>query len=330
MLFDLSPSELEKFMPDVGEPADFDAFWKATLAEPGTDGSILSLREVETGLKTVRVRDLSFAGWRGSPVKAWYIRPAGEPRNLPCIVEYLGYGGGRGEPWDWLLWSAAGYAHLVMDTRGQGGGWLRGDTPDDGGSEYGPSTPGFMTRGIFKPETYYYRRLIADAAMATHAAARLPEVDASRIGVTGMSQGGGLAIAAAGLSPLVRAAAPDVPFLCHFRRATEITDAQPYAEIVRFLHVHYGREKDVFRTLSYFDGVSFARRAAAPALFSAASMDTTCPPSTVYAAHNAWKGEHSIRLYKWNGHEGGASAHVRERMAFFARTIGADATGGSK
>ena len=44
------------------------------------------------------------------------------------------------------------------------------------------------------------------------------------------------------------------------------------------------------RTLSYFDGVSFARRAAAPALFSVGLMDMVCPPSTVYAAFNASRG----------------------------------------
>ncbi len=31
------------------------------------------------------------------------------------MVEYIGYGGGRGRPIDWLLPPSAGYAHLVMD-----------------------------------------------------------------------------------------------------------------------------------------------------------------------------------------------------------------------
>ena len=54
----------------------------------------------------------------------------GRTGPLPTMVEYIGYGGGRGQPYEWLLWASAGYAHLVMDTRGQGGTWQGGDTSD--------------------------------------------------------------------------------------------------------------------------------------------------------------------------------------------------------
>ena len=46
--------------------------------------------------------------------------------------------------------------------------------------------------------------------------------------------------------------------------------------------------EQVFKTLSYFDGVNFAARAHAPALFSVALMDAVCPPATVFAAYNAY------------------------------------------
>jgi len=65
----------------------------------------------------------------------------------------------------------------------------------------------------------------------------------------------------------------------------------------------------VFETLSFFDGVSFARRASAPALFGVAHMDTVSPPSTVYAAANQWRGGAEIIDYPWNGHEGGEARH---------------------
>jgi cephalosporin-C deacetylase-like acetyl esterase len=71
---------------------------------------------------------------------------------------------------------------------------------------------------------------------------------------------------------------PDVPFMCQWRRATEITDSDPYQEIVRYCKVHRDVTDRVFRTLSYFDGVNFAAQAKAPALFAVALMDTTCRP----------------------------------------------------
>jgi cephalosporin-C deacetylase len=335
MLFDLPRDQLETYRPKVDEPADFDDFWRETLALSGAaavgsasagtaaarSGPILDARPVETGLSRLVVTDIIFAGWAGTPVKAWMIRPAGLSGRIPCVIEYLGYGGGRGDPWNWLLWAQAGYAHFVMDTRGQGGTWLHGDTPDDGGSDYGPAHPGYMTRGIQSRKSYYYRRLMADAACAVDAAASLPGVDAGRIAVTGGSQGGGLAIAAAALCPGLRAVAPEVPFLCHFRRAVEMTDAKPYSEIREYLHVHYDMEARAFETLSYFDCVHFAARARAPALFSTALMDMTCPPSTVFAAYNAWAGEKDIRVYNWNGHEGGGSRHIAEKIAFFAKWL---------
>jgi cephalosporin-C deacetylase len=235
---------------------------------------------------------------------------------LPCVVEYIGYGGGRSFPTDWLLWASAGYAHLVMDTRGQGSSWSAGDTPDlyaDGGNA---PFPGSMTRGILDPRHYYYRRVFTDAVRAIEAARSHPQVDASRIAVTGGSQGGGITIAAAGLVPDVVAAIPDVPFLCQYRRATEIVDTYPYKEIAEYCHVHRDKVDTVFNTLSYFDGVNFAARATAKTLFSVGLMDQVCPPSTVYAAYNYWSGEKDIRVYPYNGHEGGDRYQTVEKLKF--------------
>lgn len=36
------------------------------------------------------------------------------------MVEFAGYGRGRGLPHERLTWVTAGYAHLLMDNRGQG------------------------------------------------------------------------------------------------------------------------------------------------------------------------------------------------------------------
>ncbi len=208
---------------------------------------------------------------------------------LPAVVEYNGYGGGRGLPFERLGWASAGFAYLFMDTRGQGSMWgSGGGTPDPHGT--GPSSSGFMTRGIEDPADYYYRRVFTDAVRAVDAVRTLAQVDASRVAVVGASQGGGIALAAAALCDDLVAVLPDVPFLCDFPRAVGFTDRDPYQEIVRYLSVHRGADERVHRTLSYFDGATMATRATAPALFSVALMDPICPPSTVFAAFNRYGG----------------------------------------
>ena len=74
-----------------------------------------------------------------------------------------------------------------------------------------------------------------------------------------------------------------------------------------------------FRTLSYFDGVNFAARAKAPALFSVALMDDICPPSTVYGAYNAYAGAtKTIESYTFNNHEGGGVFQERRQVEWLA------------
>lgn len=304
MLTDLTEAELAGYRSDQTEPADFDEFWAATLAASRARSAPVRLEQVTPGLAAIDVFDVTFSGFAGQPVRAWLRVPAGARSPLPTVVEYVGYGGGRGHPFGNLFWAAAGFAHFHMDTRGQGSSWSTGDTPDPDGS--GPQAPGFMTRGIGSPETYYYRRLIADAVCAVDAARQCARVDPARLAVTGASQGGGLALATAGLVPDLAAAVARVPFLCDFPRATMITDSDPYREIGRYLAIHRDAARDVHRTLAYFDGVNFARRAAVPAWFSAALMDPICPPSTVFGAYHNYAGRKTMTLWPYNGHEGGA------------------------
>jgi cephalosporin-C deacetylase len=312
---DLPLELLREYAPDLPEPADLDVFWQSTLSDARAAGGAVTVDAVEAPFTQIVVEDLTFPGFAGEPIKGWITRPK-SASPLPAVVEFVGYNGGRGLAGERLAWAAAGYVHVIMDTRGQGSGWGNGgDTADPHGS--GPATAGFMTRGITSPHDYYYRRVFTDAVRLLDAVAELPFVDQARIAVTGGSQGGGIAIAAAALSPLARAVLPDVPFLCDFPRAITRTPEPPFTEITRWLSVHRDAAATALQTLSYFDGAVLARRITAPALFSVALMDDIVLPSTVFAAYNAVRSpDKHIEIYEYNGHEGGSFRHWHRQAAW--------------
>lgn len=318
MLYDLPLEQLQTYLPPRREPDDFDAFWQQTLDAARQFPLNARFEPAATGLKLIEAYDVTFAGYGGQPIKGWFLLPRQRAEPLPCVVEYIGYGGGRGLPLDWLLWPTAGYALLVMDIRGQGSAWRTGDTPDLEPEGSNPHYPGFMTRGVLHPDTYYYRRVFTDAVRAVEAARAHTAVDPQRIIITGGSQGGGITLAVAGLVPDLWAAMPDVPFLCHFRRAVELVDSFPYQEIARFCQRHRDKVDAVFATLNYFDGMHFAARATCPALFSAGLMDDICPPSTVFAAYNHYAAAKRMQVWPFNRHEGGESFQNVEKLAFMA------------
>lgn len=324
MLTDLDEAGLWEYRSSYRAPAGFGEFWHRTLEDAAEIPLDVRFEQVETGLRTVEVYDVTFAGYAGHPVRAW-LRvprlpgpdPAGEHRYLPGVVQFNGYGSGRGDALDDLLWASAGYAHLLMDARGQGGGYAGGDTGDPVGSG-GPTQPGFLTRGLESPETYYYRRVFVDAVRAVQVLRGCALVDATRVAVAGASQGGGIALAVAGLAPgAVAALYAQAPFLCDFRRATRITDAAPYHEIAAYLATHRTAVERVFETLGYFDGLGFASLAQAPAWFSAGLMDGVCPPSTVFGAYHAYAGPKHISLWEFNGHDAGGPADRTAALSAF-------------
>jgi cephalosporin-C deacetylase len=332
-LFDLPLEQLRGYTSGVTAPADLDAFWDRTISEAREFPLDAAFEPVENYLTVIDTFDVTFSGYGGSPVKGWLHLPAkreaGSP--LPAVVQYAGYSGGRGLANQDTKWAQAGYAHFIMDTRGQGYAGAVGETADPHPSAGELAHAGLMTRGARSREDYYYRRVYVDAVRAVEAAQSHANVDASRIVVAGVSQGGGITVAVAGLAAGrldgVIAALPDVPFLQDFPRAIDITPRGPYPEIAAFLGRHRDRYEPMLAVLNYFDGVNLGRSATVPALFSAAQMDDICPPSTVFASYNAYGTSagggtsKDIEVYRFNNHEGGQEHHWIRQLQFLRKLL---------
>jgi hypothetical protein len=111
MQYDLPLDELPRYRPRLDEivAAGFDDFWQATLASAEAAAEAPDLVRVEIGLTLVESFDLTFSGYGGQRVRGWLNRPAGDAASRPCILSFLGYGGGRGLPEEHLAWAAEGY-----------------------------------------------------------------------------------------------------------------------------------------------------------------------------------------------------------------------------
>ncbi len=131
---DLIHPELAAYQSGVTLPDDFQSFWQSTLLEARAQGGGAVLTPATTTLRAVEVFDVTFPGFGGHPVKGWLMLPRQRSGRLPLIVQYIGYGGGRGLPHEDLHWAASGFAHFKMDTRGQGSVWSVGDTADPVGA----------------------------------------------------------------------------------------------------------------------------------------------------------------------------------------------------
>jgi cephalosporin-C deacetylase len=313
--FDLPEEQLKDYRTGTREPDGLDQWWRARLDEARAAAREPTLTRYEAGTYApVEVYDAEFSGAGGDRIRAWYLLPGGGmAAGTRTVVKFIGYGGGRGQPAEHLLLPALGYALLVMDTRGQGGRWTTGATGDHvDGWHAGPENANVMTRGIARPEDYYYTRLFADAVRAVETACAL--TGAAQVAVTGMSQGGGLALAAAGLVPdLVAVCHADVPFLCDIQRGITLAPEAPYTEVPEFLAHQVDLIPAALDTLRYVDCALLARRITARCLLSVGLMDAICPPSTVYAAYNEITSGKDLSVHPFTGHEV-PSAHTERQL----------------
>jgi cephalosporin-C deacetylase len=303
LLFDMPFEKLETYQGTNPRPGDFDTYWENALAEMRALDPQIELVPAEFQTSFAECFDLYFTGVGGARVHAKFLKPrqaSDEPH--PAILMFHGYSGNAGDWQSKLGFVAQGYTVAALDCRGQGG------LSEDKGGVTGWTLRGHIVRGLDgPPEKLLYRQIFLDTAQLAKIVMEMPDVDESRVGATGGSQGGGLTLACASLEPRIKRAAPVYPFLSDYRRVWDIDqDKDAYAELrewFRRFDPQHLREDDIFTQLGYIDVQHLAPRIKAQVFMGVGLMDTVCPPSTQFAAYNKITGEKSLAIYPDYGHE---------------------------
>jgi cephalosporin-C deacetylase len=302
LTFDLSLDELQTYDGRNPRPADFEAFWDDGLAEMRAIDPQVTLEPAGFQTSYADCFHLTFTGTGGSRIHAQLLRPHRPADGHPAVIKFHGYSSNAGGWAEKLGYVAAGFTVAAMDCRGQGG------RSEDKSAVLGTTLRGHIVRGLDgPPQNMLFRHIFLDTAQLARVVMALPDVDETRVGVFGGSQGGGLALACAALEPRVKRVAPLYPFLCDYQRVWEMDlDKNAYEEL-RYYFRHFDprheREPAVFTQLGYIDVQYLAPRIEGHVLFACALRDEICPPSTQFAAYNKITAPKEMVLYPDFGHE---------------------------
>ncbi|WP_405063480.1 acetylxylan esterase [Kribbella sp. NBC_01505] len=305
--FDLSYDELLTYQGTNPRPADFDQFWEKALLElDGTDPEAEFADAVDFPLTTATAQHLYFTGTGGYRVHAKVIRP-NEPTG-PAVLIFHGYGGEQPNWVDLLAYAARGYTVAALDVREQVG--FR--TVSQMANHF--DLHSHLVHGLDAgPDGLLYKHVFLDTRRLADLIGALPEVDETRIATTGWSQGGGLSLVAAALTPSIKYVASVFPFLCDYQRTWDLNlDKGPYNEIVTWFKKRdprHLRQDEVFNTLGYIDVQHLAPRIRAEVTLFIGLEDQTCPPSTQFAAYNRITSTKELRAYPDLGHDDLPGAH---------------------
>ena len=302
-ILDMPLHELKNFKGLNERPADIDAYWDKAIAEMEALGTDCELIPAEFQVPNAECFDLWFTGVGGARVHGQYLRPTRREGKVPAVLMFHGYTGDCGSFSSKLNYVCAGFAVAAIDCRGQGG------LSEDNGQVLGNTLHGHIIRGLDDedPRKLYYYGVFLDCAQLARIVMAMDCVDETRVGAYGGSQGGGLTLACAALTPNLKLAAPQYPFLSDYRRVWDMDlDKDAYSELKEYFR-HFDplhqREKEIFTKLGYIDVHNMAHRIKAKVKMYTGLQDNICPPSTQFAAYNRITAEKEYQIYPDFGHE---------------------------
>lgn len=303
LMFDMPMEELKSYQGTNPKPADFDAYWDAALAEMNAvDPQVEIIPDEEFQAPFATCSHLRFTGVGGARVHARLIQPKTAVEPHPAVLMFHGYSVNAGDWIDKLGYAAAGVTVVALDCRGQGG------LSEDVGGVKGTTLRGHIIRGLEDaPEKLLFRSIFLDTAQLAKIVMEMDDVDETRVGALGGSQGGALTLACAALEPRIKRAASVHPFLCDYLRVWQMDQAvNAYDELQAFFRRHdpqHKRQGEFFERLGYIDTQFLAPRIKAEVIMATGLMDTVCPPSTQFAAYNKITAKKSLEIYPDYAHE---------------------------
>ncbi len=279
------------------EPKDFDAFWKAKIAELQKVPMDPKLEPVESGAPGVKLWKITMGNIRGTAIHGYLARPDGDaPCPAMLVVQWAGV-----YPLD-KNWSVgpAKSGWLVLNI-------IAHDLPVDQPKEFydqqnaGP-LKNYSTIGGDDRETSYFLRMYLSCYRGADYLAGRPDWNKKTLLVQGGSQGGLQSVVTAGLHPAVTAITANVPAGCDHTGA--LLKREPGWP--RWV-ASWGGGKDTQKlntASTYYDVVNFARRVHCPALIGMGLVDTTCPPAGVFAMFNQITTPKRVVIMPLVGHMG--------------------------
>lgn len=301
-LIDMSLEKLKVYQGISPKPADFDEYWDRALEELNAIDPRPTFTKKATGSRIADCYELTFTSAKGARIYAKFLRPKSMEGKVPAVLHFHGLSG-CSDSWKNLYsYVSQGYCVASMDCRGQGG------NSEDVGNTLGTTFTTPFVRGLDGPaEDLHCRQLFLDTAMLARVIMSLEEVDETRVGVFGGSQGGALSIACAALVPEIKLCAPTYPYLSDYKRVWNMDLDKGAFDGLRYYFRHFDprheREEKIFEKLGYIDIQHLAPRIRATVLMGTGLMDTTCPPSTQFAAFNKITSEKRVVIYPDYGHE---------------------------
>jgi dienelactone hydrolase len=257
------------------------------------------------------IRAVFFDGlpWKGKPTRVFaYIGiPDHKPgEKIPGMV--LVHGGGGTAFANWVKrWNDRGYAAIAMDTCGSlpGGGHGKRPRHEHGGP---PGWGGFDQ--IDEPvEDQWTYHAVADAILAHSLLRSLPEVDANRIGLTGISWGGYLTCIVAGVDSRFRFAAP--VYGCGY-----LGDNSTWLPQFKKM----GAERAA-KWLKLWDPSSYLPRAKMPFLWVTGSNDFAYPMDSLQKSYRNISGTSTLCIRVRMPHGHGPAGEGPEEIRVFADHI---------